>query len=307
MNGPFVKVVLFVVAIVAAFVYIGETLTEISGSGSVAVIGGEISEAAGEAIFLGKGKCYTCHSFGSEGSAVRCPNLGVFGEKFGEPVGVRAAHRRADEGLTAVEYIVESIYNPNAYVVEGYPKDLMKPINRPPIALSDDEIASVILYLLAKSEVEMEEGTAADIHTAQEPFASGAVEVAASGGEFDVPEGDSVEGRFAFQELGCFQCHEVEGVSFVEGYRGGIGPELTAIGAIQTPSYILESIINPGKVIVADPPGVEPGGEGSYRSGEGITKMPEFHDVMTVRQLLDISAFLATLDGKDENTALYGG
>ena len=294
------------IAVVALFVYVGESITGISGTGGVTLVAGELSEAAGEAIFLGKGKCYTCHAFGPEGSAVRCPNLGVLGDKFAAPVAVRAAERRADEGMSATQYLVESLYNPNAHIVEGYPKDLMKPINRPPIALGDDEIASVILYLIAKSEVEIGDETVPEILAAQQPFASGSVVVADGGGEFVFPEGDPEEGRYAFEENRCYQCHVVEGVEFdEEAGEGGIGPDLTEIGSIQTRTYMVESLLDPNKVVVADPPGQAPGDEGSYRNEYGDSKMPEFHDTMTLRQLLDIAAFLTTLQGKEENAGLY--
>jgi len=315
MKIVLLKVGLFVVLIVAVFVTVGEALTGISGSGSGGGITGEVYDAVGQKIFFGKGKCYICHAFGAEGSAVRCPNLGVFGDQFSEPVGVRAASRRADEGMRATQYLVESLYDPNAYIVEGYPKDLMKPINRPPILLSDDEITSVISYLLVKSDVEMAEGTLPEILAAQEPYASGAVAVAEGGVEFEFPEGDPEEGMVVFAEMRCGKCHTVEGMVFNEEVEKGIGPDLTFIGSIQTRTYIVESILEPGKVILADPPGQKPGDEGSYRTEYGESKMPEFHDSMTLRQLLDIAAFLETLQGQEmdhesgqgDSVARWGG
>ncbi len=303
MNTALLKVGLFVVIIVAVFVTVGEALTRISGSGLRGDIGDEVSDAVGERIFFGKGKCYVCHAFGAEGSAVRCPNLGIFGDKFSEPVGVRAASRKADEGMSATQYLVESLYDPNSHIVEGYPKDLMKPINRPPILLSDDEITSVISYLLVKSDLEMVEGSLREILAAQQPYASGAVAVAEGGAEFEFPGGDPAEGMNVFAEMGCHRCHTVEGMVYDEGGARGSGPDLTFIGSIQTRTYIVESILEPGKVILADPPGQQPGDEGSYRAENGDSKMPEYHDSMTLGQLLDIAAFLETTqpDGEAED------
>jgi hypothetical protein len=286
-------------------------LTEISGTGDVGVVEGELSEDAGRALFFGRGKCYTCHAFGSEGSAVRCPNLGVFGDQFVAPVAVRAAQRQADGEGSAVQYLVESLYNPNVSIVEGYPKNLMRPVNRPPTALSDDQITSVVLYLLARSGIDIEEETIAEIRAAQKPFASGAIAVAEGGDEFEFPEGDAEEGRYSFEEMRCLQCHVVEGVTFEgEGEaaenEGGIGPDLTAIGSIQTATYLVAAVLDPNQVIVADPPGQQPGDEGSYRTEFGHSKMPEYHDTMTLRQLLDIAAFMETLQGKAENESVYG-
>ncbi len=287
------------VIIVAVFVTVGEALTRISGSGLGNSINDEISDAMGERIFFGKGKCYVCHAFGAEGSAMRCPNLGVFGDQFSEPVGVRAANRKADEGMSATQYLVESLYDPNSYILEGYPKDLMKPINRPPIVLSDDEITSVISYLLVKSDVEMAEGMLPEILAAQQPYASGAVAVAEGGTEFEFPEGDPEEGMHVFAQMGCHRCHTVEGMVFDEEVGEGIGPDLMFIGSIQTRTYLVESILEPSKVILPDPPGQQPGDEGSYRAENGESKMPEYHDSMTLRQLLDIAAFLETLQEQE--------
>ena len=60
------------------------------GGGKKVVSAVEITPEGGETIFWGKGRCFTCHSLGDQGSAVRCPNLGQFGEKFPLPIGVRA-------------------------------------------------------------------------------------------------------------------------------------------------------------------------------------------------------------------------
>ena len=44
-------------------------------------------------LYWGRGRCYTCHSLGGQGSAVRGPNHGQFGEKFPLPMGTRAEQR----------------------------------------------------------------------------------------------------------------------------------------------------------------------------------------------------------------------
>ncbi len=60
MRRPFLGVVIFTVALVLVFVWIGEVITKISGEGaprsSVAVTAGNITPEAGEGIFWGKGK-----------------------------------------------------------------------------------------------------------------------------------------------------------------------------------------------------------------------------------------------------------
>jgi mono/diheme cytochrome c family protein len=89
----------------------------------------------GRQIMEGKGFCLTCHTIGKTG-ALRFPDLAG--------VDVRAMTRVP--GLNDVEYFAESMYEPTAYVVPGFPP-AMPPINKPPIGLNDQEILSVIAYL----------------------------------------------------------------------------------------------------------------------------------------------------------------
>ncbi len=291
------RIYLFLLCILAFFTWAGATVTRISGEG-VGGSSGDVSAETGRTIFFGKGKCSTCHSIGAEGSAIRCPNLGV-GGKFDASVGVRGATRV--EGLTHIQYIVESIYNPNAYIVSGYPKGLMKPINKPPIALSDAEITSVVMYLLEASGVPVEDP--AQILAAQKPFASGAISVEGEAVGNEMPDGDPDLGQSVFLDMECTRCHLLQGldVELSEDEQGGVGPELTNIGSIQTRRYLLESLLEPNAVIVADPDGVEPGGEGSYRDEFGDSRMPSFLDTLTVQQLLDLATFLASQQPPEES------
>ena len=63
--------------------------------------------------------------------------------------------------------------------------------------------------------------------------------------------GDAQRGRTIFTtkaELECVRCHQVRGSSG-ELAGGEVGPDLSGIGARQTRSYLLESIVNPNKQI----------------------------------------------------------
>jgi mono/diheme cytochrome c family protein len=90
---------------------------------------------AGKEIAEGKGLCSTCHTIGKSG-ALRFPDL--------DGIGARAASRRP--GHSDVDYLAESIYDPNLYIVPGFNPG-MPVINKPPIGLSDQEILAVIAYL----------------------------------------------------------------------------------------------------------------------------------------------------------------
>lgn len=90
---------------------------------------------AGKEIMEGKGLCTTCHTFGKSG-ALRFPDLAG--------IGARAGSRVA--GLSDVDYLAQSIYEPNAFIVPGFNPG-MPVINKPPIGLTDQEILAVIAYL----------------------------------------------------------------------------------------------------------------------------------------------------------------
>jgi hypothetical protein len=102
-------------------------------------LGGNLTTAdmvkVGREIMEGKGLCLTCHTIGKTG-ALRFPDLAGVGD--------RAKSRVA--GLSDVEYLAQSMYEPLAYVVEGFPP-AMPPVNRPPIGLNDQEILCVMAYL----------------------------------------------------------------------------------------------------------------------------------------------------------------
>ncbi|MBA3885949.1 MAG: cytochrome c [Acidobacteria bacterium] len=89
----------------------------------------------GREIMDGKGLCFTCHTIGQTG-ALRFPDL--------EGIGARAADRIP--GMSDVEYLAQSLYEPDVYIVEGFNPG-MPPAHRPPIGLTDEEILSVIAFL----------------------------------------------------------------------------------------------------------------------------------------------------------------
>ena len=89
----------------------------------------------GRQIMEGKGLCSTCHTIGKSG-ALRFPDL--------DGIGNRAATRIP--GLSDVEYLAQSMYEPDKFIVPGFNPG-MPTINKPPIGLTDQEILCVIAYL----------------------------------------------------------------------------------------------------------------------------------------------------------------
>jgi mono/diheme cytochrome c family protein len=89
----------------------------------------------GREIMEGKGLCTTCHTIGKSG-ALRFPDL--------DGIGARAKSRIP--GMSEVDYLAQSLYEPNTFIVPGFNPG-MPVINQPPIGLSDEEILTVIAYL----------------------------------------------------------------------------------------------------------------------------------------------------------------
>jgi hypothetical protein len=104
-----------------------------------ATIGSDMTTAdmvkVGRDIMNGKGLCLTCHTVGKTG-ALRFPDL--------QGVGARAKTRV--QGMSDVEYLAQSLYEPLAYVVPGFPP-AMPPMHQPPFSLTDQEILCVIAAL----------------------------------------------------------------------------------------------------------------------------------------------------------------
>ena len=106
---------------------------------------------------------------------------------------------------------------------------------------------------------------------------------------FPINWGNIDSGRTAFINLGCHQCHTVNGVE-LPVYAGDSPLQLELGGKIhyaKTYADLLTSIINPGHVISEKYLETLP--EGQRRGAKTI--MP-FRKQMTVEQLIDIVTFL---------------
>lgn len=174
----------------------------------------------GETLFWGEAQCYRCHTVSDSGDAIRGPNLG--------DIGFRSRFQAKEAGLASgTEYLVQAIMEPEAYIVPGYTRDMPK-VYRSPIGLREEQIKAVIAYLQSQGgEVDT---WAVDVDRRQlqvepafNPFRSG----------------DLLRGKATFKEVGCGNCHAVGS----EG--GGVGPELTAIGAYRNWEWLAESILDP--------------------------------------------------------------
>lgn len=104
------------------------------------------------------------------------------------------------------------------------------------------------------------------------------------GWQFAMPKGDPVKGRAVFDKFSCYSCHEVRGEKFTAPGGEAVGPELSQMGPMHPLEYFTESTINPDAV-----------GAKKYRGPDGKSKMPSFNEDMTVQELIDLSAYLASL------------
>ncbi|MDP6875749.1 MAG: c-type cytochrome [Alphaproteobacteria bacterium] len=240
MNVVITRVFPFLLIVLGVYLWIGYSITELTGGGQKTSAAVDVSPEGGEAIYWGKGRCFTCHSVGGQGSAVRGPNHGQFGEKFPMPMGARAAERAKErsekegEAFTAVDYMVESMASPGAYVVEGY-KNEMAVVYAPPISLSLKEIKAVVAYLMSLGgDLDMEAiDTAPSEVTAA--FYSKISAAAEAGG------GDPSAGAIVYED-NCSECH----ILAEEG--GEIGPAMDGIAA-KGLKFISEAILQPAKTI----------------------------------------------------------
>jgi len=137
--------------------------------------------------------------------------------------------------------MVESIVNPSSHVVEGF-DDIMPKVYAPPIMLDREKILAVLTYLqtlggepdidaVTKFKDKIPEASKTKVVPWVPPI------------EVDPKEGESVffdETR----DVTCSKCHVLNG----KGAK--VGPDLTGIGAVQTPQYLIESVLKPSDVIV---------------------------------------------------------
>jgi putative heme-binding domain-containing protein len=233
MSKSFINAIVFTLFIVGFFTYVCMYVTGLSGGGGGAGVTG-VSPEAGEKIFWGEGQCHTCHSIGTSGSATRGPNQ--------EGLVSRAEEKAKERGLgSGLEYMVESIVDPDTFVVEGYDK-IMPKVYDPPIMLGREKILAVLTYLqtlggepdidaVMKFKDKIPEASKKKVVPWVPP-----IEVGPKEGElvfFDETRG-----------VTCSKCH------ILNGKGSKVGPELTGIGAVQTPQYLIESVLKPSAVIV---------------------------------------------------------
>jgi Cu/Ag efflux protein CusF/cytochrome c553 len=117
-------------------------------------------------------------------------------------------------------------------------------------------------------------------------FAAGSIETHhPKGWRFTMPKGDAAKGKAVFEKFECYYCHEVRGEQFPSPTENA--PELSQMGAMHPVEFFAESIMNPNAVVPKD-----------YREADGRSPMTDFTAKMTVKELIDVSAYVASLRPK---------
>lgn len=135
--------------------------------------------------------------------------------------------------------------------------------------------AAALLYLLAAMTVsEAAERGAAQTLESHHP----------RNWRFTMPKGDVVKGRAVFEKYECYDCHRIYGEAFPEPTYND-APELSQMGPLHPLEYFTESVINPNAVVPRN-----------LRDRDGNSPMSKDHlDRMTLRELIDLSSYLAGL------------
>lgn len=104
---------------------------------------------------------------------------------------------------------------------------------------------------------------------------------------FALPAGDIEEGKATYKRLACNTCHSISEIEWKGGsdslkiHLGGEVPKKKSYGDLVT------SVINPSHKIAR-----------SYKqkttTEEGLSKMKNYNEVMTVQELIDLVTFLQT-------------
>ncbi|MGH7353271.1 MAG: c-type cytochrome [Candidatus Rokuibacteriota bacterium] len=259
-----VKVGAFSLLVMGSYSYFANSIPQIESKPpqELSLEGGNVTPAqlvkAGEEIYKTKGTCEVCHRIGQKGT--RAPDLAG--------VGGRAA--KTKPGMTAKQYLVESLLQPAAHVVEGYPP-IMPAADKPPINLNRSELWALTAFLESL-------GGTVDVTLDDIPKTAGAA--AAGGGapaEVKLP-GDAKTGEQVFAGKGtCIACHKAGKIG-----ASPVGPDLSQIAKIQTPDYIMKKVLDPGAMgtVSGYPPNVMP---------------KDFGTRLTAKEYTDLVAFMLTL------------
>jgi len=217
-------------------------------------------------IFEGEGTCISCHTIGSS-EAGRFPDLAG--------IGAKSSSRK--EGLSDVEYLAESMYEPNKFIVDGFSPGML-PVNKPPISLNQQEVLTVIAYLQSLGGQ-----PTVTMQTKLKYAAAIPEDVATNVASSDEVGGEEVGGEALLTAQGCVACHHLTEPGRL------VGPSLFDVGKRLTRGEIYESLMEPDATIAE---GYPPGLMSATMNGS------RFYEKVTLKQLESMVNYLASLDGR---------
>src|SRR5215510_899907 len=223
-----VKVGIFALLVMGSYAMYANSIPQIESKPpqELSLEGGNVTPAqlvkAGEEIYKTKGTCEICHRIGQKGT--RAPDLAGIGARAG----------KMKPGMSAKQYIIESLINPSAFVVEGYPP-IMPAVDKPPISLNRSELWALTAFLESL-------GGTVNVTLNDIPASAGAAAAGGGGAAAEVKmPGDAKAGELVFQGKGtCIACHKAGKIG-----ASPVGPDLSQIAKIQTPDYIMKTILDP--------------------------------------------------------------
>ena len=238
---PVMKLVSFSIGVIWFYAFIAGLVPDTStASGTVESLDWDDPDGVaeiGEAVFNTKGQCAACHTLDTSAPQGRCPDL--------SNIGALAATRQP--GVSAKQYLIESLYEPAKFLVPGYGK-IMPEVWKNPIALTKVEIEAVIAFLQSQ-------GGDIDPTPFDEPINRADADTTTVTLE-PLLTGDIEKGKKVFIDTACVSCHVVQGVENPKAGDENVdfevvtAPELSDIAAINEMRYIEESILLPHKEIL---------------------------------------------------------
>jgi cytochrome c oxidase cbb3-type subunit 3 len=88
----------------------------------------------------------------------------------------------------------------------------------------------------------------------------------------EVAQGDAAHGKTVYDSSGCSTCH------IINGQGGGVGPELSRVGAMRGPSYLRSTLIAPGTILPKEAGAMERGRWTQYLFVHVVTKDGKSYD-----------------------------
>jgi mono/diheme cytochrome c family protein len=259
-----IKVSAFALVVMGSYSYYANSIPQIESKPpqELSLEGGNVTPAqlvkAGEEIYKTKGTCEICHRIGEKGT--RAPDLAGIGARAG----------KMKPGMSGKQYIIESLINPGAIIVEGYPP-IMPAVDKPPIALNRSEVWALTAFLESL-------GGTVNVTLNDIPASVGAGAAAGAAAPAITLPGDPKAGAAVFAGKGaCIACHKAGAIG-----ASPVGPDLSQIAKIQTPDYIMRKILDPAGMgtVAGFPKGVMP---------------PTMGQTLNAREFTDLVAFLLTL------------